>query len=427
MKKISKNLTGKTRLQITFAIFILLFSGCISDVPMSDSHKSDEALNAGGTTCTTIAYVVNTNSDDISAYCVETSSGALNSIDADSTTAGIQNFSTGDRPTSITVDPNGKFAYVTNSNVASVSAYTVNASGTLSAIDADTGVAGIQNFNTGANPDHVEIDPNGKFIYVANQNSGSISAFTIDSVTGFLSAIDADSGTAGIQNFAAGGSPQSVAIDPSGKFLYVANAISNDFSAYTINNINGVLTQIDADTGTAGIQNYPGGGNPVAISVDPLGKYVYATGVGTNIMYAFSINNIDGTLTAVPGSPFATVTFGNSVVIDPQSKFVYAAVNSGVSAFTINDVSGAITAIDADTGAIGIQPFRTPINNFGQSVDIDPTGKYLYMANKFVGIAAFSINNTTGFLTHVDADADTAGFQNNAPGGAGYFVHVFSK
>ena len=59
-------------------------------------------------------------------------------------------------------DPTGKFAYVTNENGMTVSAYTINAtSGAL------TPVAGSP-FGTGNGPSAVAVDPTGRFAYVTN-------------------------------------------------------------------------------------------------------------------------------------------------------------------------------------------------------------------------------------------------------------------
>ena len=59
---------------------------------------------------------------------------------------------------------------------------------------------------------------------------------------------------------ATGLNPASVAVDPSWKFVYVANCGSNDISAYTINVTTGALT-----AGTAVVA----GTNPASVAVDP--------------------------------------------------------------------------------------------------------------------------------------------------------------
>src|SRR5262249_62417919 len=73
------------------------------------------------------------------------------------------------------------------------------------------------------------------FVYVANcgipcdgAQPGSVSAYTINNATGALTPVDGSP-------FAAGAGSQSVTVDPTGRFVYVANLGSNDVSAYTIN------------------------------------------------------------------------------------------------------------------------------------------------------------------------------------------------
>jgi YVTN family beta-propeller protein len=61
-------------------------------------------------------------------------------------------------------------------------------------------------FTTGSFPVSVAVDPSGKFVYVANSQSNNVSGFTIDAVTGALTSL----GNA----FTAGSSPFSVAITP---------------------------------------------------------------------------------------------------------------------------------------------------------------------------------------------------------------------
>jgi 6-phosphogluconolactonase len=64
--------------------------------------------------------------------------------------------------------------------------------------------------------------------------------YTIDATTGALTRI----GT-----IAAGTGPSSVAVDPAGKFAYVMNSGSNSVSMYSIDSATGALTLIGS-TGT---------------------------------------------------------------------------------------------------------------------------------------------------------------------------------
>ena len=93
-------------------------------------------------------------------------------------------------------------------------------------INATTGaLTSIGTIATGKDPVSVAVDPAGKFAYVANYGSNDVSMYTINATTGALTSI----GT-----IAAGSYPSSIAVDPSGKFAYVTNSGSNDVSMYSI-------------------------------------------------------------------------------------------------------------------------------------------------------------------------------------------------
>jgi YVTN family beta-propeller protein len=68
-----------------------------------------------------------------------------------------------------------------------------------------------------------------------NSGSNDVSMYTINATTGALTSI----GT-----IAAGSTPTSIAIHPSGKFAYVTNSASNDVSIYSIDAATGALTLI---------------------------------------------------------------------------------------------------------------------------------------------------------------------------------------
>jgi DNA-binding beta-propeller fold protein YncE len=73
------------------------------------------------------------------------------------------------------------------------------------------------------------------------------------------------------------GSPFVAGTDPhkayaTAKFVYVANEVSNNISAYRIGS-NGALTPIPGSP-------FAGGIGPHAVAVDPTGKFVYVTNKG---------------------------------------------------------------------------------------------------------------------------------------------------
>jgi 6-phosphogluconolactonase (cycloisomerase 2 family) len=90
---------------------------------------------------------------------------------------------------------------------------------------------------------------------------------------------------------AAGTDPRSVCVDPSGKFVYVANASSNDISVYTINAVSGALTNAGTVAGT--------GSGAYSVTVERSGKFAYVSNSDSNNVSAYSINATTGALTSI--------------------------------------------------------------------------------------------------------------------------------
>src|ERR1700728_4172446 len=157
-------------------------------------------------TCTTnparFLYVVNGGSNNISAYTIDTTSGALTTI------AGSP-FSAGNNPDSINVDPTGKFAFVTNRGDSTISAFTIDrASGMLAPVSGSP-------FATGPAPTSIAIDASSSFVYVSSGTAGTVSAYAITPISGALTPVTGSP-------FAAGSAASSVTIDPLNMFVYVA-------------------------------------------------------------------------------------------------------------------------------------------------------------------------------------------------------------
>ncbi len=271
------------------------------------------------------AYVANINSKNVSMYTINATTGALTSIGT---------IAAGRFPQAVAVDPSGRFAYVASADndfgfSSLVSMFTINATtGVLTSIGA---------IDAGITPASVAVDPSGRFAYAASNafsvgETGNVFMYTINATTGALTSI----GT-----IAAGTSPSSVAVDPSGKFAYVANADSNTVSMYTINATTGALTSIG--TIAAGLR-------PRSVAVDPSGKFAYVANGGSNDVSMYAINATTGALTSI--GTIAAGTSPSSVAVDPSGKFAYVAnyFSNSISMYTIDATTGALTLI----GTIGM-------------------------------------------------------------------------
>ena len=329
------------------------------------------------------AYVVDAGCDGgigayVSMYTINPTTGALTSQGPPVSANGYGVYY---GATSIAVDPLGKFAYVTNpgdlfdygtESDGTAAMYSINsATGMLTSAGTITGVypGGACCFNS------VAVDPSGRFAYMTNggMNTGGlniVSAYTIDSTSGALTSI----GTV-----ATGEDPNSVAIEPGGKFAYVANFSSNDVSMYTINATSGALTSI----GTVAT-----GEDPASVAVDPAGKFAYVTNQGSNDVSMYTIDATSGALTSI-----GTVATGEepvSVAVDPAGKFAYVTnfASNDVSMYTVG-TGGALTSL----GTIAAETSPT-------SVAVHPSGSFVYVTNSGSNdISVYSIDPASGLLT----------------------------
>jgi 6-phosphogluconolactonase len=132
--------------------------------------------------------------------------------------------------------------------------YTIGTNGALQTL-----VHGaVINSGTTGDPGPMIVDHQGKFLYLANQGpnltqtspSSSVSAFTIDPTTGFLTPLTgASSGTT--VTFGAGSAPQCILEDPSNQYLYTANFADSTVTGGVINSTTGTLTTLRKNTSFA--------------------------------------------------------------------------------------------------------------------------------------------------------------------------------
>ncbi len=217
-------------------------------------------------------------------------------------------FLAGNGPAAIAVDPAGRFAYVANSYGNSVSAYTISAiTGALTRLDADPGTVGVQDFTAGSFPNSVAVDPGGRFVYVANSGDGTVSVYAINPATGALTPLDADSATAGIQNFSLG-RVLTVAIEPTGRFAYfIKDGGFNQVLTYGIDAATGAITSLGS---------IATGATPRALTIDTAGTFAFVANYGGNSVSVYRLDPATGLLTTVTGSPIALAgaTAPNAIV-----------------------------------------------------------------------------------------------------------------
>jgi DNA-binding beta-propeller fold protein YncE len=238
-------------------------------------------------------YITNNGSNNVSAYMINPSTGALTAV-----TGSL--FPVGTSPIGIAVHPTGKYLYVANTYSDSVSAFTINPiTGALKELSGSP-------FAGAAGPEGIAIDPTGKFLYAANNNSATWDQDRKEWISG--SAINSITGAIALASFTAAGiRPRGIVVDPKGRFLCVANSSSDNVSVFTINPINGALTPSGSPVAA--------GASPGGISVDPTGNFLYVANKSSANVSAYVVIPSTGALSEIAGSPFPAGVAPNDITI----------------------------------------------------------------------------------------------------------------
>ena len=361
---------------------------CLVSILLSACGGGGSGGAAPGTTTVRSAYVANSGDNTISQYTMD-AGGAL-TPKGTPTVASISGVANSN-PTSVTVDPSGKNAYVANSGNEVISQFSIGTGGGLVPMNPATVASG----SAGSGPTSVTVDPTGKYAYAANSSSYEVAQFTIGAGGGLVPMTPAFV-TSGTGTFFPG--PVAVTVDPTGKYVYVANQGDNYVTQFTIG-AGGVLAAMTPQATVAT------GTNPISVTVDPTGKYAYVANYGSNYISQYNIG-VSGALSPM-STPTATtpgLTLPTSIAIDPTGKYAYVANGLGVAQFLIGQVPGP--GIGALTPMIPPTVFSSGFST-EQSITVDASGKYVYMANQSGVVAQYTIG-VGGLLTAMTPQATVA-------------------
>jgi len=306
-------------------------------------------------------------------------SGATGAITLGAETPQVQDTT----PTGIALLPSKKFLYAVNSFANTISIFKIASDGTLA-------LSGTPTPAGGSSPNAAVIDPSGKYLLVTNNLSNTVSVFSIDAGTGALSQV----GSPVPANF----HPAEILITPSGKFVYVTNPDIGMVTAFTFST--GVLTQLPSSP-------VPSGAGAFGLAVDGSERFLYVANPSASNPPPFSSTtgnisgfNIEpsGALMPIVGSPF-TATNGkgpSAITVDPSGKFVYATTpgsSFSIWCFTITPTNGQLVAVTNS-------PFSLTAG--GLFAFIDPSGNHFYIGSQDAnGIAGYTYDPSTGTPTAI--------------------------
>jgi 6-phosphogluconolactonase len=255
------------------------------------------------------------------------------------------------------------------------------------------------------NPSFLDVSPDHRFLYAANEvgsfegkKVGSVSAFSIDAISGKLTLLN--------QQSSGGAGPCHVAVDHTGKNVLVAN--------YDSGNIECLPVQPDGRLGapTAFAQHSGKGPNATrqegphahCMTVDPANQFVFACDLGLDKLMTYRFDASKGTLTAAtpafsatePGAGPRHLIFSS----DGHEAYVINELTSAITRYGFDPASGALTSRQT----VPLLPAHFTGMNTAAEIVLHPNGKFLYGSNRGDdSIAEFAVDAAAGGnLTFVD-------------------------
>jgi 6-phosphogluconolactonase (cycloisomerase 2 family) len=265
----------------------------------------------------------------------------------------------------IAVHPSGKFVFVgTDSSDFShgILAFAVNADGSLTSVNTTP-------IPTGSGVVSLVSDRWGQYLYALTAVPGSIEAYAIDQNSGALTSIPGSPYpiSTGDNPFP---SPLGL-VDLYGRFLYTSLFLPvlapEAVMGFAIAGKTGTLKEL-----TGSPFPFPAESLAQSLAVEPSGRFLYVSTEGSGSGIAiYSINAGNGALTLVKLVKFFDLNIPCVVMMqcgtghltaDPSGKFLYFLANGGKTA-SLFDKTGSVGAfaIDPATGDLPVAVYRTPL------------------------------------------------------------------
>lgn len=250
-------------------------------------------------------------------------------------------------------------------------------------------------------PTFLALDPAGKHLYAINEvnefqgkHTGSITAYAVDRSTGKLTMLN--------QVSTGGPGPCAVAVDKTGKAVFVANYAGGSFASYPIEADGkvGALATFIQDKGSSIDKSRQEGPHAHSVVLSPDNRFLLGGDLGLDHVQVFRVDVATGKISP-NDPPFAKVKAGSGprhLVFAPDGKHVYVVSEMGeiVTTFAYDAARGALTAIDE----VSALPADFHGSSSGAEIQIDAHGRHVYSSNRGQdSISVFNVDPKTAKLT----------------------------
>jgi 6-phosphogluconolactonase len=290
-------------------------------------------------------------------------------------------------------DPTSRFLYVTDFDINSVFAYSINSStGALTQVNGSPFLFPGQQLPNPGNGGPLAIEPAGKYLFYSDA-FGAITSFHIDAGTGALTPT-----TAPVVQDA--NQPLSLRVSPGGRFLLASNhsdPSGRGFSVFSIDAATGGLSEIQGSPFTFGQNTGPAG---IVLNQD--GSVLYAA-LNVGKVAALNVNSTTGSLSAVTGSPFPAEFIASSIALVPSGKLLYVGSEGTgmISGFSVDSTSGALSPLAGF-------PFQQGTPSI---LAVSSSGEYLFVVGATSAtLSVYRIDSTTGSLSLASKNSLPSGY-----------------
>jgi 6-phosphogluconolactonase len=262
-------------------------------------------------------------------------------------------------------------------------------------VDAKTGAwTHVQLLGDLVNPSFLAFDQTRHFLYAVHGDFSDISAFGVDQTTGKLSAINRRS--------TGGKNPVHLAIDPTNRFVVVANHITSTLALLPREPDGSLgelvdLVKLEGKIGPHRVEQPFA--KPHQTEFDPSGKFIAVPDKGLDRIFTFRIDGENRKLIQVGNPVEAREGAGpRHIAFHPNGRLAYV----------INELDSTVTAYRFDPATGALEPFQLLSalpdhftgNSRGSEIAISADGRFLYASNRgYDSIAMFSVNQSDGLLS----------------------------
>ncbi len=248
------------------------------------------------------------------------------------------------------------------------------------------------------NPSFVAVSPNGRFVYAVSEiapqdgKGGDVAAFAFNKKTGTLTLIN--------KQPSGGDHPCHVEVDKTGKWLFISNYSSGSLSVLPINTDGSLgIAYTIQHTGSGKDPQRQKGPHTHGAIISSDNHWLLVTDLGIDKVLLYSFDAATGKLqpakepfaASVPGSGPRLITF------HPNNRFAYL----------VEELSGTVVVFNYKKGELKkkqrISTLPAGDTSFAGSADIhvSPDGKFLYASNRgnVNTIAIYRISEKDGTLT----------------------------